>query len=298
MENLKKGILYVLAIVFIAAFISIVAMASYWLGYALTPAPKTDVEVLGESESVEVEATEAVTETTTEEVEIVEETTTVKNSAYADLVVEITAARSAATTEATTLPKATTTTTTTPPTTVKQETTTVAETTTEAMTETTTAMPTTVKQETAISVTTTKAETTKAVTTTVAETEKQNGDGNVQITNDEYDYLCRLVYGESGAEPYKGQVLVAQCLYNAMVKYHCDAWTAAKKYKYTGSTRKGTSDSVKNAVAAVFYDGYRETGEFVTMFYAPKYTKGGWSSDHESQIFVCEVGSHRFFKER
>ncbi len=117
--------------------------------------------------------------------------------------------------------------------------------------------------------------------------------GTVQITDDEYYYICCLVYGEAGAEPYDGQVLVAQCFYNAMEECGKDAYSTAKAYGYTGSTQKGTNQSVKKAVAAVFYDGYRYTKEPVLFFYAPGITTSSW---HESQTLVCEVGGHRFFK--
>ncbi len=140
-----------------------------------------------------------------------------------------------------------------------------------------------------------KEEETKAEEPTTQVSTKK-GSGSVQISDDEYYYICCLLYGEAGAEPYDGQILVAQCFYNAMEECGCDAYTTAKKYGYTGSTKKGTNESCKKAVAAVFYDGYRYTNEPVLFFYSPRYMKNHWSSWHESQTFVCEVGGHRFFK--
>lgn len=114
----------------------------------------------------------------------------------------------------------------------------------------------------------------------------------IAITNDEYDYICRIVMGEAGNEPYDGQILVAQCLYNAMAESGKNAWNVKSVYGYCGSTNTTPTKSVKNAVAAVFYDGYRYTNEKVLYFYAPAYCSGSW---HETQRFVCQVGGHRFF---
>jgi hypothetical protein len=139
-----------------------------------------------------------------------------------------------------------------------------------------------------------------AVSTTKAEeTIKKSGKtdcGNgVYIDDDEFNYITRLVYGEAGAEPYDGQVLVAQCIYNGMKETGLNAYETKKHFKYSGSTTSGTSESVKKAVRAVFYQGYRYTEEEVLFFYAPG-GKGHWSDFHESQTFVCEVGGHRYFK--
>lgn len=102
-----------------------------------------------------------------------------------------------------------------------------------------------------------------------------------------------VVMGESGNEPYDGQILVAQCMLNACLKDDIQPSKVRTKYKYSGWKDKPT-DSVKNAVSAVFDDGYRLTDEFILYFYAPKYSKGRW---HETQRFVIEVGGHRFFAE-
>lgn len=102
-----------------------------------------------------------------------------------------------------------------------------------------------------------------------------------------------IVMGESGAEPYEGQILVAQCLLNACLKDDLHPSKVRTKYKYSG-WNDNPSDSVKEAVSAVFDDGYKVTEEFILYFYAPKYLKSKW---HETQRFVIEIGGHRFFAE-
>lgn len=103
-----------------------------------------------------------------------------------------------------------------------------------------------------------------------------------------------MVMGESGGEPYDGQVLVAQCILNACLKDGIQPSEVRTKYKYSGWNDK-PSTSVKKAVGAVFDDGYKVTDEPILYFYAYKYTNSKW---HESQQFVIQVGGHRFFKEK
>ncbi len=102
-----------------------------------------------------------------------------------------------------------------------------------------------------------------------------------------------IVMGESGGESYEGQVLVAQCVLNACLKDNLQPSEVRNVYKYSG-WNANPSESVKNAVSAVFDNGYKVTDEFILYFYAPKYCNSVW---HETQKFVIEVGGHRFFAE-
>ena len=102
-----------------------------------------------------------------------------------------------------------------------------------------------------------------------------------------------MVMGESGAEPYEGQVLVAQCILNACIKEGIQPSRVRTKYQYSG-WNKNPSESVKKAVSEVFDDGYKITEEFILYFYAPKYSSGRW---HETQKFIIQVGGHKFFAE-
>ena len=102
-----------------------------------------------------------------------------------------------------------------------------------------------------------------------------------------------IVMGEAGGEPYEGQVLVAQCILNACVRDGIRPSEVRWKYKYSGWNENPT-ESVKQAVSAVFDDGYKVVDDFIMYFYAPKYAKGTW---HETQCHVITVGGHKFFKE-
>ena len=69
---------------------------------------------------------------------------------------------------------------------------------------------------------------------------------------------------------------------------------AVEIYSYT-SNRPDPTQSVKDAVAAVFDRGEVAIDAPVMYFYNPALVTSAW---HESQIFVAEVGGHRFFAER
>ena len=102
-----------------------------------------------------------------------------------------------------------------------------------------------------------------------------------------------MVMGEAGGESYEGQVLVAQCILNAALKDGILPSEVRVEYQYSG-WKENPTESVKEAVSAVFDDGYQITDEPILYFYAPKRCKSGW---HETQRFITEVGGHRFFAE-
>lgn len=175
---------------------------------------------------------------------------------------------------------------------------TTAETTTKpsTMTHTTTSEPITetTRRNNTAQKSTTKPSNNKVVQSTTKKTGTDAEHGSVFYLSDyERRVVECIVMGEAGGEPYEGQILVAQCLLNACKKDGLQPSQVRKEYKYSGWS-SNPSKSVKNAVSAVFDDGYKATNEYVLYFYAPKYAKGKW---HETQKFVCEVGGHRFFAE-
>lgn len=118
---------------------------------------------------------------------------------------------------------------------------------------------------------------------------------SVKLTKYNRDLLERLVFGEAGGEGFVGAVLVAQAVRDTMVMNDIyDTAKIIKRYSYSGSTRKGTSDMVKKAVAYVFDEGGYAVKHRVIYFYAPGLCK---SSFHESQKFIIEWKGHRFFDE-
>lgn len=114
------------------------------------------------------------------------------------------------------------------------------------------------------------------------------------LSDAERDIIERVVMAEAGGESLEGKMLVAQCILTAAEKTGLLPSEVVVKYKYT-ARRPEPSQSTKDAVAAVFDRGELVTDEPVMYFYNPAIVESEW---HESQIFVIEVGGHRFFAER
>lgn len=114
------------------------------------------------------------------------------------------------------------------------------------------------------------------------------------LSASERDTVERVVMAEAGGESFEGQMLVAQCILNAAEKEGVQPSEAVVIYSYT-SSRPDPTQSVKDAVAAVFDRGEVAIDAPVMYFYNPALVTSDW---HESQFFVAEVGGHRFFAER
>lgn len=113
------------------------------------------------------------------------------------------------------------------------------------------------------------------------------------LTAAERDEIERVVMAEAGAEPYKGQMAVAQCILNACELEGKRPDEIVIEYKYTDK-RPTPTDEVKAAVSAVFDYGETVTDAEILYFYAPELCTSLW---HESQTYVCTIGGHRFFEE-
>ena len=113
------------------------------------------------------------------------------------------------------------------------------------------------------------------------------------LTDEERDLVERVVMAEAGGEAYVGQLAVAQCILNACLLDDLRPAEAIEEYSYTGN-RPDPTESVKQAVAAVFDDGVTVFDSDVLYFYAPALCRSDW---HESQDYVTTIGCHRFFKE-
>lgn len=100
-----------------------------------------------------------------------------------------------------------------------------------------------------------------------------------------------IVMGESGNQPYEGQVAVAECILNACELENLQPSEVRVKYQYAG-WNESPSESVANAVSQVFDDGNKMFDENILWFYNPNVCS---SSFHESQTLVAVIGDHRFF---
>lgn len=113
------------------------------------------------------------------------------------------------------------------------------------------------------------------------------------LTDGERDLVERVVMAEAGAEPYEGQKAVAQCILNASQLRELSPAQVVVVLKYT-KARPEPTESVKQAVSAVFDYGLTVLDKDVVYFYAPAMVTSTW---HESQEYVTTIGGHRFFKE-
>ena len=141
-----------------------------------------------------------------------------------------------------------------------------------------------------VTTTTTTAPTTATTTPTEPAPE---GEPYYALTDWERDLVERVVMAEAGGEEFDGQIAVAQCILNASELRGIRPSEAVVELKYT-KARPEPTESVKQAVAAVFDDGYRLFDREVIYFYAPALVTSTW---HESQTYVTTIGCHKFFKE-
>lgn len=112
------------------------------------------------------------------------------------------------------------------------------------------------------------------------------------LTDEERDLVERVVMAEAGGQSYEGQMMVAQCILDGSQRLGVSVSETIAAYRYT-KNRPTPSESVKQAVSAVFDQGKRVTEEAADLFYNPSITTSSW---HESQTYVCTIGNHRFFR--
>lgn len=178
--------------------------------------------------------------------------------------------------------------------TTTEEATTTPTTTTTTTTEATEPPVTTVATTTTATTTTTTATTTATTTTAPPVTTVEPVSSGVYgLTASERALVESVVMAEAGAECYEGQQAVAQCILNACVL--SDQRPAQVVSRGYTSNRPAPSDSVRQAVADVFDNGVKVLSSDTLYFYAPAYCSSAW---HESQIFIDEIGGHRFFAAR
>lgn len=152
--------------------------------------------------------------------------------------------------------------------------------------------------------TTTKVENTEKPTTqieksTISVKTKVSGTTNVYITDNEYRTICCVVMREAGGGSFDGCAAVTQCILDGMLYEGKSATYVLNNYGYypnkaiERARSIPPSDKVKNAVSAVFYEGYRVTSEMIIVYYAPALCYSEW---HEKQVYVCSYDGNKFFK--
>ena len=115
----------------------------------------------------------------------------------------------------------------------------------------------------------------------------------VELSSYDRDKLERLVMGEAGALGYNGAALVAQAIRDTMNETGSSSIDyIISEYQYTGSTDNEPTSAVKSAVSDIFDNNGYAVQHRILYFYSPELVNSQW---HESQEFIIEYGTERFF---
>lgn len=141
----------------------------------------------------------------------------------------------------------------------------------------------------------------------------------IHLTNSERQVVESIVAGESGNQPFVGKKLVAQAIYNGMLRDNMSPSQVRKQYSYDGYKdidefekeclkaygNTNAADECRQAVKEIFDDYSMPTDDFVLFFYAPAHSKGTWHENAKTLkpiTYVNEdgsttnyIGGHKFF---
>lgn len=141
----------------------------------------------------------------------------------------------------------------------------------------------------------------------------------IHLTDSERHVVESIVAGESGNQPFNGKKLVAQAVYNGMLRDNMSPSQVRKQYSYSGYKdidefekeclkaygNTNAADECRQAVKEIFDDCNMPTNDFVLFFYAPAYSKGTWHENAKTLkpiTYIAEdgsttnyIGGHKFF---
>ena len=141
----------------------------------------------------------------------------------------------------------------------------------------------------------------------------------IHLTDSERHVVESIVAGESGNQPFDGKKLVAQSIYNAMLRDNISPSQVRKQYSYSGYKdidefekeclkaygNTNVADECRQAVKEIFDNYSMPTDDFVLFFYAPAHSKGTWHENAKTLkpiTYVNEdgsttnyIGGHKFF---
>lgn len=152
-----------------------------------------------------------------------------------------------------------------------------------------------VTNTTTTTTTSTPASTTNVTTIT---TTIKNSKSPYRLSASERELVERCVTTEAGGESYKGQIAVAQVILNRARRNGqtvTEVIKAPNQFAYTSN--RPTTQSVRDAVSAVFDDGETVFGNDVVYFCAPKYMSNkSYNNWIKGKSYVVQIGVHKFFK--
>ncbi len=141
----------------------------------------------------------------------------------------------------------------------------------------------------------------------------------IHLTDSERHVVESIVAGESGNQPFVGKKLVAQAVYNGMLRDNMSPSQVRKQYSYDGYKdidefekeclkaygNTNAADECRQAVKEIFDNYSMPTDDFVLFFYAPAHSKGKWHENaktlkpityiNEDGSTTNYIGGHKFF---
>lgn len=141
----------------------------------------------------------------------------------------------------------------------------------------------------------------------------------IHLTDSERHVVESIVAGESGNQPFVGKKLVAQAIYNGMLRDNMSPSQVRKQYSYSGYKdidefekeclkaygNTIAADECRQAVKEIFDEYSMPVDDFVLFFYAPAHSKGTWhetaktlkpiSYVKEDGSVTNYIGGHKFF---
>lgn len=141
----------------------------------------------------------------------------------------------------------------------------------------------------------------------------------IHLTDSERHVVESIVAGESGNQPFVGKKLVAQAIYNGMLRDNMSPSQVRKQYSYDGYKdidefekeclkaygNTNAADECRQAVKEIFDNYSMPTDDFVLFFYAPAHSKGTWHENaktlkpityiNEDGSTTNYIGGHKFF---
>lgn len=141
----------------------------------------------------------------------------------------------------------------------------------------------------------------------------------IHLTDSERHVVESIIAGESGNQPLVGKKLVAQAVYNGMLRDNMSPSQVRKQYSYDGYKdidefekeclkaygNTNAADECRQAVKEIFDNYSMPTDDFVLFFYAPAHSKGTWHENAKTLkpiTYVNEdgsttnyIGGHKFF---
>lgn len=141
----------------------------------------------------------------------------------------------------------------------------------------------------------------------------------IHLTDSERHVAESIVAGESGNQPFVGKKLVAQAIYNGMLRDNMSPSQVRKQYSYDGYKdidefekeclkaygNTNAADECRQAVKEIFDNYSMPTDDFVLFFYAPAHSKGTWHENaktlkpityvNENGSTTNYIGGHKFF---